>query len=77
MEQEGACSVKGKVVCSELFSPMSPSPTGTLSNPTSLFFVFSIYPYLLQMEFLSRGSLLQYSLGRRDHQKGTQTIELG
>jgi len=64
MEQKGACSVKGKVVCSELLSLVSPSPVETLSNPTSLFFVSSIYPYLLQREFLPRESLLQYSLGR-------------
>ena len=67
MEQEGACFEKGKVVCSELLSLISPSLARTLSNPASLFFVSFVYPYLLQKEFLPRGSLFQYSLCRRDH----------
>ena len=74
---KGACSEKGKVVCSELLFLVSPSLAGTLSNPTGLFFVSSVYLYLLQKEFLPRGSLLQYSLGRRDHQKGPQMTMLG
>ena len=77
MEQEGACSEKGKGVCSELLSLMSPSPAGTLSNPENSYFTSSVYPYCLQKGFLPKGSLLQCSLGCRDHQKGPQTIELG
>ena len=77
MEQDGACLEKGKEVCYEQLSLVSPSPVRILSSSTGLFFASSVYPYLLQEEFLRRGSLLQYSLGRRDHQKGTQTIELG
>ena len=77
MEQEGACSEKGKVVCFKLLSLVSPFPTGTLSSPAGLIFASSVYPYLIREEFLRRKSLLQYSLGRRDHQKGPQMTELG
>ena len=76
MEQEGACSENGKEVCSEQLSLVSPFPTGTLSSPAGLIFASSVYPCLLQKEFLKRRSLLQYSLGCRDHRKGPQTIEL-
>ena len=47
MEQEGACSEKGKVVCSDQLSFLSPSPAGTLLSPASLIFTSSVYPYLL------------------------------
>ena len=77
MEQKGACSKKGKVVCSDQLSLVSFSPAGTLLSPVGLIFTSSVYPYLLRKEFLRRGSLLQYSLGCRDHQKGPQMIELG
>jgi len=58
MEQEGACSEKGKGVCSELLSLMSPSPAGTLSNLANLYFASSKCPYRLQKGFLLKGSLL-------------------
>ena len=70
MEQEGVCSEKGKEVCSEQLSLVSPFSAGTLSSPTGLIFTSSVYPCLLQKEFLRRRSLLQYSLGCQDHQKG-------
>ena len=59
MEQEGACSEKGNEVCSEQLSFVSPFPTRTLSSPAGLIFASSVYPYLLQEEFLRRRSLLQ------------------
>ena len=37
MKQEGACSEKGKEVCSEWLSFVSPSSAGTLSSPAGLF----------------------------------------
>ena len=77
MEYEGACFEKGKEVCSEQLSLVSPFLARTLSSPASLIFASSVYPCLLQEEFLRRRSLLQYSLGRRDHQKGPHTIKLG
>ena len=76
MEQEGACFEKGNEVYSEQLSLVSPFPTRTLSSPTGLIFPSSVYPCLLQEEFLKRRSLLQYSLGCRDHREGPQTIEL-
>ena len=77
MEQEGACSEKGKEVCSEQLSLVSPFPIGTLSSPVSLIFSSFIYLCLLREEFLRRRSLLQYNLGCRDHQKGLQMTKLG
>ena len=77
MEKEGACSKKGKEVCFEQLSLVSPFPVGTLSSLIGLIFASSIYLCLLREEFLRRRSLLQYSLGRRDHQKGLQMIKLG
>ena len=77
MEQEEACSEKGKVVCSELLSLVSPSLAGTLSNPASLNFASFVYPYRFQKGFMPKGSLLQCSLGCRDHQKGPRATELG
>ena len=76
MEQEGACFEKGKEVCSEQLSLVSPFPAGTLSSPTGLIFASSVYPCLLQKEFLRRRSLFQYSLGHRDHRKGPQMTKL-
>ena len=64
MEQEGACSEKGKVVYSKLLSFKCPSLAGTLSNPANLYFTSSECPYRLQKGFLSKGSLLQCSLDR-------------
>ena len=75
MEQEEAYSEKGKKVCYEWPSLVSPSPVGTLSSPASLLSTPSIYPCLLQKGFLRRVSLLRQSLGRRDHQKGSQTTK--
>ena len=77
MEYEGACFEKGKEVCSEQLSLVSPFPVRTLSSPIGLIFASSIYLCLLREEFLRRRSLLQYSLGRQDHQKGPHTIKLG
>ena len=77
MEQEGACFEKGKEVCSKQLSLASPFPVGALSSPVGLIFTSSVYLCLLREEFLRRRSLLQYSLGRRDHQKGPQMIKLG
>ena len=76
MEQGGACSEKGKEVCSEQLSFMSLLLVGTLSSLVGLFFASSVYLCLLQEEFLRRRSLLQYSFGHRDHQKGLQTTKL-
>ena len=51
--------MKGKEVCFEWPSLMSPSLVGTLSSPASLFSASSVYPCLLQREFLRKGSPLQ------------------
>ena len=47
MEQEGAYSEKGKEVCSEQFSLVSPFPVGTLSSLVGLIFASSVYLCLL------------------------------